>query len=512
MGVEEVVVEGEEDGVRHPRPYLLGQEQLVPDVRRQDADVADALAGDGLQQVLQHQLVAEHGQRVVGGDEIGRPAGIGEVQLQVLAAGGDGRLGAALRRLIGLRLRPLGGVTQLGDVAGEWHHDRRRVGLRLVAAALLFQQVAAVGRVRLGEQGDPPQVPPHLVLQEAEGPLVQRLVGQHRAAEVHSHRRQRVLDVLGRRRGRAGGGAEAQRQPPLVLPLPRLPRQERQAQRLDRAGERGTEKGDGGIGRGLLEAGGEVQRFAEGGLLDPRLRRLPHQEDEGQAVGAVLLLAAEEEEAWRRLGGAPAAVGSISRPRQPDAVHQVVGLGEAALHGLQRLVQPRVRGRRHQRHQEAQAVPSRPRSLRQVGRQIVAARAPPQGPAEELAQQLHGLAPCRRRHLAGEGVARGYRGSGRRLRRGVGGRWRGRRRRLGRRGHHQAGRREADHQAQHQQEPRRDVPHRSLIGVVGRRVWRGCYQMLRSAPIAEWHLSGAKIRGPCHRTAPEYPLPPSGSC
>ena len=51
VGVEQVVVEREQDDVRGELADALGQEQLVPRIGGQDPQVAGAAAGDGCQQV-----------------------------------------------------------------------------------------------------------------------------------------------------------------------------------------------------------------------------------------------------------------------------------------------------------------------------------------------------------------------------------------------------------------------------------------------------------------------------
>ena len=70
MQEELVGVEGEEGDVAGLAAEAVGEEQRVADVGGHDADVADSVAGDGIDEAGDGELVIGRGQRAELGDQV----------------------------------------------------------------------------------------------------------------------------------------------------------------------------------------------------------------------------------------------------------------------------------------------------------------------------------------------------------------------------------------------------------------------------------------------------------
>lgn len=260
-----------------------------------------------------------------------------------------------------------------------------------------LEQALAIAGVVLGQQGDSPGVPPHLIAEEAERPVVQQVVGQDSAAEADVHGAEDVFQAV--RRGGAGGGLELE-----AIAAALLPALQRQAQRFHGTGKRGAQDGDPGLERGRLQVGDQVEGRAQGVFLDPPLGGFKDQEDQRDAVR----VAPPEQHDSRRLLGDRRRGRLGACPGEPDAIDQVIvrlrgaasegtglvfGIREPPLDGIHGLVQARIGRRRHQGHHEAQVVIGSGRRGGQLGQALAARLLQIGGETEELPQHLHRHAP-----------------------------------------------------------------------------------------------------------------------
>jgi len=381
MQEELVGVEGEEGDVAGLAAEAVGEEQRVADVGGHDADVADSVAGDGIDEAGDGELVIGRGQRAELGDQVHAQPPVGQLELQIGAGRLRGDLGG-----IGLRLVQAGrgaGGADGGDVAREAQDRdarRHRRGLALRAplgggagggvaprrvagiaarealgvflpgglsrGGLALPDALSEGGVELGDQQHSVQVPAQPPVELVEGRLEQH-VERHDGA-VESDRRgrgepQRLLQA--RRRGGARHDLERRRR---LVRMLRQPGLQADPQRDRRAGVGGSQDPERPLIGAARQVADEPQRLGEGGLVDAGLGGLadqehPHQLGHPPRQADLPPEAAEEQQARRR----PVAL-LLDRlgivPRDPAAVLQVaraaaVRVREPLLDGVDGLVE-----------------------------------------------------------------------------------------------------------------------------------------------------------------------------
>ena len=330
MGQQEVVVEGEDDRTRRELPDLLDQEQPVLDVGGHDADVAEALPCDRLEEIREGQVLRRHRQRAEVRDQR-----LGLLLLPTLAVEVQRRLprhdlvlaDRHLAAVRGVGFIVLPGVPDVRDPAGEANQCD-------VSPPLLERSLPVAG-VALRQQGRAPEVPPHLVAEKVEAGLLLGEVGSQGATErnLWQGREAGLQPATGRRAGchpkaeRDGGRREAWR-----LGFGRPPHQGK-LQGRSGAGEGQTQDLDLRRRGNLLEARDDLERIAERLLVEPGLWRLADQEDDRQ----MRPFPKQQDSRCSTIERVRALTTGFlgTAPREPGAVGKVTDLSEPLLDGVE---------------------------------------------------------------------------------------------------------------------------------------------------------------------------------